>query len=186
VVVTIPLPVLRSLLFSRGVPKRTRQAWSRIGVADNAKLHVPISSVDVTAAAVQSVPGRFWTWTAADGSTRVQHVLHGFAGTTDGIDALDVASGPARWVQQAAASRPDLTLALDGAIVTRWSEDAYAGCSYSATVTATRSTDSADAGAPFGRVHIAGEHTAGDWAGLMEGALRSGKRAAAEVLARWR
>ena len=35
---------------------------------------------------------------------------------------------------------------------------------------------------PHGRVYFAGEHTAGDWAGLMEGALRSGARAAAEVL----
>ena len=33
------------------------------------------------------------------------------------------------------------------------------------------------------RVHIAGEHSAGSWAGLMEGALRSGERAAREVLA---
>jgi monoamine oxidase len=30
---------------------------------------------------------------------------------------------------------------------------------------------------------FAGEHTAGVWHGLMEGALRSGERAAAEVLA---
>jgi monoamine oxidase len=36
--------------------------------------------------------------------------------------------------------------------------------------------------APLGRVHFAGEHTAGAWAGLMEGALRSGARAASEVL----
>ena len=33
------------------------------------------------------------------------------------------------------------------------------------------------------RVHFAGKHTAGAWAGLMEGALRSGARAANEVLA---
>jgi len=38
--------------------------------------------------------------------------------------------------------------------------------------------------APVGRVHFAGEHTAGSWAGLMEGALRSGARAAGEVLTR--
>ena len=36
---------------------------------------------------------------------------------------------------------------------------------------------------PAGRVHFAGEHTAGSWADLMEGALRSGARAADEVLA---
>jgi monoamine oxidase len=38
--------------------------------------------------------------------------------------------------------------------------------------------------APVGRIHFAGEHTAGQWAGLMEGALRSGQRVASEVLAR--
>jgi monoamine oxidase len=37
--------------------------------------------------------------------------------------------------------------------------------------------------APAGLIHFAGEHTAGPWAGLMEGALRSGQRAASEVLA---
>ena len=36
---------------------------------------------------------------------------------------------------------------------------------------------------PIGPIHFAGEHTAGEWAGLMEGALRSGRRGAAEVLA---
>jgi monoamine oxidase len=36
--------------------------------------------------------------------------------------------------------------------------------------------------APVGGVHFAGEHTAGAWAGLMEGALRSGARAAGEIL----
>jgi monoamine oxidase len=34
-----------------------------------------------------------------------------------------------------------------------------------------------------GLAHNAGEHSAGAWAGLMEGALRSGERAAREVLA---
>jgi monoamine oxidase len=29
---------------------------------------------------------------------------------------------------------------------------------------------------------LAGEHTAGEWSGLMEGALRSGRRAAAQAL----
>jgi monoamine oxidase len=36
---------------------------------------------------------------------------------------------------------------------------------------------------PVGCLAFAGEHTAGDWHGLMEGALRSGLRAANEVVA---
>ena len=43
-------------------------------------------------------------------------------------------------------------------------------------------TELADRGtAPAGPLHFAGEHTAGAWAGLMEGALRSGVRTAREI-----
>jgi monoamine oxidase len=38
--------------------------------------------------------------------------------------------------------------------------------------------------APFGRVHWAGTETSTYWAGYMDGAVRAGERAAAEVLAR--
>jgi monoamine oxidase len=41
--------------------------------------------------------------------------------------------------------------------------------------------DGAALAAPCGLVHFAGEHTAGEWHALMEGALRSGYRAAAEI-----
>jgi monoamine oxidase len=37
--------------------------------------------------------------------------------------------------------------------------------------------------APCGRIHWAGTETIGEWTGYMEGALRSGRRAAAEMLA---
>jgi monoamine oxidase len=36
---------------------------------------------------------------------------------------------------------------------------------------------------PWGRIHWAGTETATVWAGYMDGAVQSGKRAAAEVLA---
>jgi Flavin containing amine oxidoreductase len=104
------MAVLRLLPMEPPVPPGHLAAWQRAGLAHNAKLHVPLTR-PAAAAAVQSVPDRFWTWTATDGSGEVQPVLHA-----------------------------------------------------------------------FGRVHFAGEHTAGAWAGLMEGALRSGARAASEVV----
>jgi monoamine oxidase len=82
-----------------------------------------------------------------------------------------------------AALRPELTADLSRAVLTTWNDDPWAGESYSAlTVTAADGDDELIA-TPLGRVHFAGEHTAGAWAGLMEGALRTGARAAAEVLA---
>jgi monoamine oxidase len=184
VIVAVPMAVLSQLLFSPALPGYVRAAWQRAGIAHNAKLHLPLTA-PTKASAVQSVPDRFWTWTATDGSGQVQPVLHAFAGTEEGLAALELTSGPATWAGRAADLRPELALDLDLALLTTWNDDPWAGESYTAlTVDQARGDDQLVA-APVGRVHFAGEHTAGAWAGLMEGALRSGVRAADEVLARW-
>ena len=181
VIVTVPMAVLRDLPFSPGFPARRRAAWQRAGLAHNAKLHIPLTR-PATTAAVQSVPERFWTWTATDASGQVQPVLHAFGGTEAGLAALAVADGPATWASRAAALRPELSMDLDRALLTTWNDDPWAGESYSALTVEVADGDDELIAAPLGRVHIAGEHTAGAWSGLMEGALRSGVRAADEVL----
>jgi len=183
-ILAVPMAVLRRLAFSPAPPGDQAAAWRRAGIAHNAKLHLPLTA-PAPASAVHSVPERFWTWTATDGSGGVQPVLHAFAGTEAGLAALDVAHGPATWAGRAAALRPELDLDIDRALLTTWNDDPWAGESYSALTTAAPPADDQLIAAPFGRVHIAGEHAAGTWAGLMEGALRSGARAATELLARW-
>ena len=182
VIVAVPMAVLRALPFSPPVPGMYQGAWQRAGLAHNAKLHIPLRR-PATASAVQSVPDRFWTWTATDGSGLIQPVLHAFGGTQEGLAALAVADGPASWASRAAALRPELSLDLSRAMLTTWNDDPWAGESYSALTTAVAEGDDELMATPIGRVHFAGEHTAGAWAGLMEGALRSGARAASEVLA---
>jgi monoamine oxidase len=182
-IVTVPMAVLRGLPITPPVPDRQRAAWQRSGLAHNAKLHMSVNG-PVPASAVQSVPGRFWTWTAADGTGQIQPVLHAFAGTEAGLAALGVADGPATWAAQVAALRPELATDPAAALLTTWNDDPWAGESYSADTIAVAPGDGDLIAAPVGRVHFAGEHTAGAWAGLMEGALRSGERAAREVLAR--
>jgi lysine-specific histone demethylase 1 len=54
---------------------------------------------------------------------------------------------------------------------------------YSTRTPAFRPDDPDLLARPVGPLHFAGEHTAGPWSGLMEGGLRSGHRAAAELLA---
>ena len=181
VIVSVPMAVLRALPFSPPVPRRYRSAWQRAGLAHNAKLHMPLTRL-AAASAVQSVPDRFWTWTATDGSGQVQPVLHAFGGTEEGLTALAVAEGPARWASRVAALRPELTADLSRAMLTTWNDDPWAGESYAALTVTVGGRDDEIIAAPLGRVHFAGEHTAGAWAGLMEGALRSGARAAGEVL----
>jgi monoamine oxidase len=182
VIVAVPMAVLRVLPFSPPLPDARREAWWRAGLAHNAKLHVPLAG-PAPASAVQSVPERFWTWTATDASGQVQPVVHAFGGTEPGLAALAVTEGPARWASRVAALRPELSLDPDRALLTTWNDDPWAGESYSAYTVGVADGDDRLIAAPEGRVHFAGEHTAGDWAGLMEGALRSGARAADEVLA---
>ncbi len=183
-IVAVPMAVLRGLHFSPPWPERSRAAWHRAGLAHNAKLHVPLAG-PAAATAVQSVPDRFWTWTATDATGQVQPVLHAFGGTAAGLAALEVTEGPARWASRVAALRPELAprLDLDLAMITTWNDDPWAGESYSAHTVEVADGDDELIAAPAGRLYIAGEHTAGSWAGLMEGALRSGERAAREVLA---
>jgi len=181
VILAVPMAVLRALPFSPEVPWTYRSAWQRAGLAHNAKLHMPLTRL-AAASAVQSVPERFWTWTAVDGSGQVQPVLHAFGGTEEGLAALAVAEGPATWASRATALRPELSADPSRAMLTTWNDDPWAGESYSALTVAVADGDDDLLAAPLGRVHFAGEHTAGAWAGLMEGALRSGARAASEVL----
>ncbi len=181
-IVAVPLAVLRRLPFSPPVPDACQRAWRRAGLAHNAKLHVPLTR-PAAPSAVQSVPGKFWTWTAADATGQVQPVLHSFGGTEAGLAALTRPDGAATWASHAAGLRPELGLDVTGALLTTWNDDPWAGESYSALTVAVAGGDDELLAAPAGRIHIAGEHTAGDWAGLMEGALRSGERAAREVLA---
>jgi monoamine oxidase len=152
VILAVPLAVLRALPFAPEVPRTYRSAWQRAGLAHNAKLHLPLTG-PAAASAVQSVPDRFWTWTAADGSGQVQPVLHAFGGTEEGLAALGVADGPARWASRAAALRPELSADSSRAMLTTWNDDPWTGESYSALTVTVADGDDGLIAAPLGRVH---------------------------------
>jgi monoamine oxidase len=184
VVLATPMAVTRRLRFDPPLPSWKTEVWGRSGIGQAAKLHIPftLGSGDAPWSAVQSVPERFWTWTSLDASGRVQPVLHCFAGSEPGLDELQVEAGPRAWAQRAAGLRPDLNLDLERAVVTTWADEPFSLEAYSALTTDWRPGDDELLQRPVGALHFAGEHTAGEWAGLMEGALRSGARAAQEVL----
>jgi monoamine oxidase len=175
--------VLRDLPIRPAVPQPQRAAWRRAGFAANAKLHVPLRA-PAGPSAVHAVPDGFWTWTATDGSGAVQPVLHAFGGPAAALDRLGIADGPDGWLARLGTLRPDLDLDGAAAMLTDWPADPLARGSYSAATVRRLPGDDRWLAAPIGRVHLAGEHTAGDRAGLMEGALRSGRRAADEVISR--
>jgi len=178
VVVTVPLPLLRTLRLTPGMPSWKHDVWASAVVGMAAKLHVGLAS-PVATTAVMSVPDRFWSWTARDGDGQVQPVLNCFAGSPAALGRLRVDAGPVAWLRRVVRTRPDLTLDMTRVVLTAWPHDPWARGSYVAD--AVRREE--DMWRPVGPIHFAGEHTAGEWSGLMEGALRSGRRAAADVLA---
>ncbi len=129
-----------------------------------------------------SVPGRFWSYTQLDADGQPRPFVAAFAGTPGALETLEVATGPERWLAALARLRPDLDLDLDTVMLSTWAEDPWVLGAYSAR-SATVPLDTEVLAQPVGPLFFAGEHTAGVWHGLMEGALRSGTRAAAEVLA---
>ena len=65
--------------------------------------------------------------------------------------------------------------------MTTWLDDPWAQGAYS--VLMPRDADEPSLlSEPVGRVVFAGEHTSPDWSGTIEGAIRSGERAAGDVL----
>jgi 4-methylaminobutanoate oxidase (methylamine-forming) len=178
VVLAVPLTVALHRLLPA---LRERRSYERLQWGVAAKLHVPLAE-PAAPAAVQGLEAAFWTWTAraADGGPAT--VAASFAGGFRATETFEIIGGEARWRAAIERLRPELALG-DGALLTRWWNDADCDGAYSCHPPGWSRADDAEVAAPYGHIHLAGEHTAAEFCGTMEGALRSGSRAAREVLA---
>jgi monoamine oxidase len=177
----VPASVTGRIRFDPPLPGWKADALARVAYGHAAKLFVPLRQAPPPSA-VLSVPDHYWSWTANGADGAVQPVVSAFAGSAPALAALGVPAGPATWRRRLAELRPDL--ALDrGAVLSTWDDDPWVAAAYSTRTPAFRPDDPDLLARPVGPLHFAGEHTAGPWSGLMEGALRSGQRAAAELLA---
>lgn len=181
VVLAVPLPLLIDLPVFPALPPWKRAALERCSMGHAAKLHVPLERPSAPFA-VMSVPDRYWSWVALGESGSAPAVLNCFVGSPSALDRLEIDSGPHTWISRLRSIQPDALLLTDGAMLTTWSDDPWARGAYSVLGRRAHPGDAALLSEPSGRLHFAGEYSAGELAGLMEGALRSGKRAAAEVL----
>ncbi|HEV2921081.1 MAG TPA: NAD(P)/FAD-dependent oxidoreductase, partial [Actinomycetota bacterium] len=179
-VLAVPASVMGGIGFDPPLPAWKAEALERVVYGHAAKLFVPLRRVPEPSA-VLSVPDHYWTWTAIGADGAVQPVVSAFAGSAPALAALEVAAGPATWRRRLAALRPDLELDR-GAVLSTWDDDPWIEAAYSTRTPGFRPDDPDLLARPVGPLHFAGEHTAGPWSGLMEGALRSGHRAAAELL----
>jgi monoamine oxidase len=179
-VVAAPASVLSRISFDPVLPSDVAAAVAGVVYGHAAKLFVPLRE-PAPASAVLSVPGRYWTWTANGAGGRVQPVVSAFVGSAPALDALRVTEGPAAWLDSVELLRPDLALEPEGALLSTWDDDPWVAAAYSTRGPAGSAGDVLVE--PVGPLVFAGEHTAGEYASLMEGALRSGLRAAEQVLA---
>ena len=179
-VLAVPAPASLALDFDPPLPEAKAGALAAVRYGQAAKLHLPLRARPEPSA-VLAVPSRYWTYTqlGPDGSPAA--FAASFAGTPGALERLRVWAGPGTWAAAVAALRPELDLDLTAPLLSTWHDDAWAQGAYSAR---SRSSplDSAELARPVGPLAFAGEHTAGDWHGLMEGALRSGLRAAADIV----
>jgi monoamine oxidase len=173
-VIATPAPQALELEWDPPLPRWKRRALAAVRYGQAAKLFLPLVS-PAPPSQTLSVPLRFWTWT--------QHgvpAASSFAGSPSALELLDVDRGPGTWANAVRQLRSDLDYADGSPLLSTWHDDPWARGAYSARALSSPLDDEALA-RPVGPVAFAGEHTAGGWHALMEGALRSGLRAASEV-----
>ena len=174
VVLAMPASVLGRIVFEPVLPPSLGEAYAAVEMGNAAKLFVPLLQA-AEPSAVMAVAERYWTWTAtAEGV--VQPVVHAFAGSDPALDRLRVTEGVETWLGSVTRLRPELALDSSAVELSTWADDPWVAAAYSTTVPPV------EAWAPVGPLHACGEHTAGEVHALMEGALRSGVRAAREIL----
>ena len=182
-IVAVPLAVTQDIVFDPPLEPERIAAMDRIPVGQAAKLVVPAAEA-VPAAAIMSTADRFWAYTSPCddvGGT----VVGSWIGGAPVLDALDVDAGPTTWIDRIRGYWTELPeLDASAAETTIWRRDhPWAKGSYSAVTGIPDDRDRHPIGDQLGRVSFAGEHTAPrDWTATIEGAIRSGQRAAGEVI----
>ncbi|HTU86465.1 MAG TPA: NAD(P)/FAD-dependent oxidoreductase [Solirubrobacteraceae bacterium] len=179
-VVAVPAATVGAISFDPPLPDGKARAIVGVRYGQAAKMFVRLGSL-VPPSATLSVPGRFWCWTQLGADGAPAPFLAAFAGTAAALDELSVRSGANRWLAALRSLRPDLALDAGDTLLSTWEDDPWARAAYSAQ-SAASPIDTGALTRPVGPLAFAGEHTAGEWHAQMEGALRSGERAAQQLL----
>ena len=148
---TVPAPVLRSIRVEPELPEATQAALRDLPYANPGGLHQ------------RAILGAYITGAAAD---RLAH--------RPDAEVMEAALGHME------KPHPQIREFQEGGVVTAWSQDPYALGAFSAPEPGDVTAHLQALQRPHGRIHFAGEHTTVLRAS-MEGALRSGIRAAREV-----
>jgi monoamine oxidase len=179
-VIAVPAAAFAAISFDPSLPDEKVAALRGVRYGQAAKLFVGLTSPAAPSATL-SVPDRFWCWTQVGADGDPAPFVGAFAGTPGALERLSVRTGPGPWLAALHSLRPDLELDPAGALISTWEDDPWARGAYSVP-SASAPIETEALIRPVGPLVFAGEHTAGEWHALMEGALRSGVRAAQQLL----
>ncbi|HEX7247215.1 MAG TPA: FAD-dependent oxidoreductase [Actinomycetota bacterium] len=180
VVVAVPAPIATRIAFTPALPDELATALVQLPMGVASKLAVATKRRPPTRSR-QSSERSMWCWTANGAGGKPRRCVASFAGSPAAHDSLGLSRGePTRWLEAVREMNPDLTL-VDEPVVYTWADDPFTLGAYSSwdpVSWARRELFSR----PVGRVAFAGEHTTADRHGTMEGAIRSGRRAAEQIV----
>jgi 4-methylaminobutanoate oxidase (methylamine-forming) len=180
-VVAVPVRSVTELAFDPPLAADQREAFERLPMGVASKVAVPLDG-DPARCAIQCADLPFWFW-VADGADGTRRAVTSFAGSEIPQGPLETATGdPSAWISRIVELAPELK-PRGRAVMKVWAEDPLARGAYSAWDGPSLARRHLFEGM-HGAVAFAGEHTAGEHSGTMEGALRSGRRAAEQVLER--
>lgn len=188
-IVAVPLGVVRRLEFEPGLPSAKRAAMDGVPYLSATRTFVQLDRAfwydeGVTGLASTTLPvGIVYRQPFGDpAGPQERAILEGYtvAEAADRQAALSDDELIEEVIAGLAELHPGLPEHVEGAAVKAWSRDPYAQGHVSWPAPGDVTDHLADLQRPHGRIHFAGEHTS-TLRGTMEGALRSGVRAATEV-----
>jgi len=194
VVLALPFSILRQLDLSRaGFDAVKRKAIAELPMGTNSKLHVRF---DRRIWREQGCNGETYadlgyqnTWEVTRAQPGTPGILVNYTGGTVGASYSPAAGSPqqhaARFLRQIEPVIPGLTRQWDGRTATldHWASHPWTLGSYSYWKVGQYTSFAGAESLPCGTCHFAGEHTSQDFQGYLNGAVESGQRAAAEILA---
>ncbi len=183
VVVAVPAPIAARLRVRPALPAELLTALRELPMGVAAKLAVATKGTPPSTRSRQSTELSMWCWVANGIDGRPRRCIASFAGSPAAQEALGISRGLVTpWVEAVRRMNPDLELEGEP-VMYAWADDPFTLGAYTAWDAA--SWGRADVfSRPIGRIAFAGEHTGarGDYA-TMDAAIRSGRRAARQVLA---
>lgn len=177
-VLALPVAIMRELEFTPALPPEKADAYGRLGMNDITKLHITLSE-RVVPDCIQTVEVPYWAYTPAEPDGLSSIVAAG-AGGPEHRAMLEIDAGnPATFRARLSEAWPELKLG-DDMLLTPWALDPWTRGAYTFHPVDWSDDAQAALSSPFGRVAFAGEHAAEEQ--TLEGVLRSGIRAANELL----